>query len=143
MRNAPISENHDTTEVGLDALMQVIVCSGEIGWRARARRFLIFATDAGFHNAVELEGVINPNDGKCHIKNHTYTHSPTQDYPTVAHINEKVREYAVNVIFAVTESQEGVYKKLSEQIVGSYSSILQEESIGTVELIRDGYNVRI
>jgi protocadherin alpha len=31
--------------------MQAIVCRDEIGWRERARRLLLFSTDAGFHYA--------------------------------------------------------------------------------------------
>lgn len=30
--------------------MQAIVC-GQIGWRERARKLLVFSTDAGFHYA--------------------------------------------------------------------------------------------
>lgn len=31
--------------------MQAIVCREQIGWRERARRLLLFSTDAGFHYA--------------------------------------------------------------------------------------------
>jgi len=31
--------------------MQAIVCREQIGWRERARRLLVFSTDAGFHYA--------------------------------------------------------------------------------------------
>lgn len=31
--------------------MQAIVCRDQIGWRERARRLLLFSTDAGFHYA--------------------------------------------------------------------------------------------
>jgi Integrin beta chain VWA domain len=31
--------------------MQAVVCRNEIGWREKARRLLVFSTDAGFHYA--------------------------------------------------------------------------------------------
>lgn len=31
--------------------MQAIVCKNEIGWREKARKLLVFSTDAGFHYA--------------------------------------------------------------------------------------------
>ena len=31
--------------------MQAIVCRSKIGWREKARRLLVFSTDAGFHYA--------------------------------------------------------------------------------------------
>lgn len=51
VRNAPVSGNLDEPEGGFDAIMQAIVCRLEIGWREKARRLLVFSTDAGFHYA--------------------------------------------------------------------------------------------
>jgi protocadherin alpha len=31
--------------------MQAVVCRDKIGWREKARRLLVFSTDAGFHYA--------------------------------------------------------------------------------------------
>ena len=49
--------------------MQAIVCKNEIGWRDKARRLLVFSTDAGFHYAGDgkLGGIVKPNDGSCHL----------------------------------------------------------------------------
>lgn len=41
--------------VGSDAIMQAIACDKKIGWRAEARRFLVFATDTNFHSAEEMK----------------------------------------------------------------------------------------
>ena len=41
----------DAPEGGFDAIMQAIVCKDEIGWREKARKLLVFSTDAGFHYA--------------------------------------------------------------------------------------------
>lgn len=51
MQAAPVSGNLDGPEGGLDAMMQVIVCTKEIGWRQKARHLIVFSTDAIFHIA--------------------------------------------------------------------------------------------
>lgn len=124
--------------------MQAIVCHDEIGWRNQSRRLIVFSTDAGYHYAGDgkLGGVVKPNDGECHMANHSYTHSVIQDYPSVAHINAKVKQTAINLIFAVTSGTINVYKELAKYIEGSSSVELKSKSSNVVELIRDQYNVR-
>ncbi|PSN34504.1 Integrin beta-PS [Blattella germanica] len=56
---AGVSGNVDDIEGGLDALMQAIVCTEQIGWRDKARRLLIFSTDSGFHMAGDGKNAIN------------------------------------------------------------------------------------
>lgn len=51
VRQAAVSGNLDAPEGGFDAIMQAVVCREKIGWRAKARRLLVFSTDAGFHYA--------------------------------------------------------------------------------------------
>ena len=51
VNKASVSGNLDAPEGGFDAIMQAIVCRDEIGWREKARRLLVFSTDAGFHYA--------------------------------------------------------------------------------------------
>ena len=51
VKKAPVSCNLDAPEGGFDAIMQAIVCKDIIGWRDKARRLLVFSTDAGFHYA--------------------------------------------------------------------------------------------
>ena len=51
VKKAQVSGNLDAPEGGFDAIMQAIVCKNEIGWRDKARRLLVFSTDAGFHYA--------------------------------------------------------------------------------------------
>ena len=126
--------------------MQAIVCRDEIGWRKEARRLLVFSTDAGFHYAGDgkLGGVITPNDGECHLDTkQMYTHSSIQDYPSISQVNLKVKQNAINVIFAVTREQHNVYEKLSRHIEGSYAAVLSNDSSNIVDLVRDQYNVSI
>lgn len=46
-----MSGNLDAPEGGLDAMMQAMVCTKEIGWRQDARHLIVFSTDASFHTA--------------------------------------------------------------------------------------------
>lgn len=46
-----LSSNKDNPESGLDGIMQSIVCQKKIGWRPKARRLLVYSSDAPFHIA--------------------------------------------------------------------------------------------
>lgn len=120
MQAANVSGNLDAPEGGFDAIMQAVVCTNEIQWREKARRILLFSTDAGFHYAGDgkLGGIVTPNDGQCHLDSASreYTHSALLDYPSLSQINSKIQEHKVNIIFAVTEDQESIYAKLANML---------------------------
>ncbi|KAI5709706.1 hypothetical protein M8J75_002550 [Diaphorina citri] len=129
VKGANVSGNLDGPEGGFDAIMQAIVCKEEIGWRDRARRLL-------------LGGIVKPNDGLCHMdRNGMYTHSTVQDYPSISQINMKVKQNSINLIFAVTAEQIGVYERLKTHIEGSSSGTLTNDSSNVVDLVKDQYNV--
>lgn len=93
---------------------------------------------------LQLGGVITPNDGRCHLDERgLYTHSTILDYPSISQINLKVKQNAINVIFAVTAQQIDVYNRLAEHIEGSTSAILSEDSSNVVDLVREQYGVSI
>uniref|UniRef100_U5EVW7 Integrin beta n=1 Tax=Corethrella appendiculata TaxID=1370023 RepID=U5EVW7_9DIPT len=143
VHRAAVSGNLDAPEGGFDAIMQAVVCRPQIGWREKARRLLVFSTDAGFHYAGDgkLGGVITPNDGDCHLdRKGMYTHSTIQDYPSISQINLKVKQNAINVIFAVTAQQHSVYSKLSDHVEGSYAAVLSEDSSNVVDLVKEQYS---
>ncbi|XP_058794525.1 integrin beta-PS-like isoform X2 [Phymastichus coffea] len=142
VRDAPVSGNLDAPEGGFDAIMQAIVCRDEIGWRDKARKLLLFSTDAGFHFAGDgkLSGIVKPNDGCCHLENGEYQQSKYQDYPSISQINLKVKENSVNIIWAVTEEQLSIYQSLTQHIEGSYAAKLSEDSSNIVDLVREQYN---
>ncbi|CAB4066717.1 ITGB1 [Lepeophtheirus salmonis] len=142
VRRAPISGNIDQPEGGLDALVQVMVCDDQIGWRAKSRRVVIFTTDTNFHIAMDgkLGGIVTPNDGICHLNNSGfYTHSKILDYPSIGHIANLAKEHSVNIIWAVTEDQYHLYQTLTEHIIGSRIGTLSKDSSNIVELIREAY----
>merc|ERR1719447_259100 len=142
VKKAQVSGNLDAPEGGFDAIMQAIVCKDAIGWRDKARRLLVFSTDAGFHYAGDgkLGGIVTPNDGLCHMDSKgVYTHSTIQDYPSVSQINHKVKENSVNLIFAVTDEQLHIYNLLTNAVEGSSAGRLSNDSSNVVELVRAQY----
>ena len=70
-----------------------------------------------------------------------YTHSTVQDYPSISQVNLKVKQNAINVIFAVTANQINIYDKLKDNIEGASSGTLSEDSSNVVDLVRDQYDV--
>ncbi|XP_014241511.1 integrin beta-PS isoform X2 [Cimex lectularius] len=143
VQSASVSGNLDAPEGGFDAIMQAVVCREQIGWREKARRLLVFSTDAGFHYAGDgkLGGIVKPNDGQCHLDSRGYyTYSNEQDYPSVSQINLKVKQNAINVIFAVTSEQIGVYSRLRHHIEGSSAGVLSNDSSNVVELVKEQYD---
>lgn len=143
VRNASVSGNLDAPEGGFDAVMQAIVCKDEIGWRDKARRLLVFSTDASFHYAGDgkLGGIVKPNDGICHLDSSgLYTHSSLQDYPSISQINQKVKQNAINIIWAVTQGEMSIYSRLCSHIEGSSAGELSNDSSNIVELIKNQYN---
>lgn len=142
VKRAQVSGNLDAPEGGFDAIMQAVVCKDVIGWRDKARRLLVFSTDAGFHYAGDgkLGGIVTPNDGICHMdEKGVYTHSSIHDYPSVSQINHKVKENSVNLIFAVTEEQLHVYNLLSGAVEGSSYGKLSADSSNVVQLVKAQY----
>ncbi|XP_065216789.1 integrin beta-PS-like [Planococcus citri] len=143
VKSANLSGNLDGPEGGFDAIMQAIVCHKQIGWRDHARKLLVFSTDDSFHYAGDgkLGGVTKPNDGCCHLnENGQYTHSSILDYPSVSHINSKLKENSINLIFAVTQKQIELYKELTNFIEGSSAGELSSDSSNVVELVKNEYD---
>ncbi|XP_072268760.1 integrin beta-1 isoform X2 [Pyxicephalus adspersus] len=136
-----ISGNLDSPEGGFDAIMQVAVCGDHIGWR-NVTRLLVFSTDAGFHFAGDgkLGGIVLPNDGKCHMQDNMYTMSHYYDYPSIAHLVQKLSENNIQTIFAVTEEFQAVYKELKNLIPKSAVGTLSSNSSNVIQLIIDSYN---
>ncbi|XP_075443846.1 integrin beta-1 isoform X3 [Ascaphus truei] len=136
-----ISGNLDSPEGGFDAIMQVAVCGEQIGWR-NVTRLLVFSTDAGFHFAGDgkLGGIVLPNDGKCHLTNDSYSMSHYYDYPSIAHLVQKLSENNIQTIFAVTEEFQPVYKELKNLIPKSAVGTLSANSSNVIQLIIESYN---
>lgn len=146
VKEARLSGNLDNAEGGFDALIQVISCKNEISWSYPSRKIILFATDSLFHYAGDgkLGGIVAPNDGLCHLnKEGYYTETLTQDYPSLSQINRAIVNNQINIIFSVPDSALKVYEVLSENLQGSVTGRLAENSSNIVDLIRDNYKVSL
>ncbi|KAK2859721.1 hypothetical protein Q5P01_004341 [Channa striata] len=135
-----ISGNLDLPEGGLDALMQAAVCEEEVGWR-NVTRLLVFSTDGGFHSAGDgkLGGIVLPNDGKCHLHKNMYTRGNSQDYPSVGHIAEILRQKNIQIIFAVTENVTHLYEGLRATFPKCAVGTLSNNSHNIRQIIIEAY----
>ncbi|XP_044531065.1 integrin beta-3 [Gracilinanus agilis] len=137
-----VSRNRDAPEGGFDAIMQATVCDEKIGWRNDASHLLVFTTDAKTHIALDgrLSGIVQPNDGECHIgSDNYYSASTTMDYPSLALMTEKLSQKNINLIFAVTRSVVSLYQNYSELIPGTTVGMLSRDSSNVLQLIIDAY----
>lgn len=139
--SAQIVSGSDVLEGGLEALVQATVCTDQIGWAERARRVILFVTDAISHMAGDgkIVGMYTPNDGQCHLDPEGNYAVQDQDYPSLGQISKMIKENAMNLIFAVTDDVQPIYSILSGKIVGSKVGRLAKDSNNIVELIKNIY----
>lgn len=130
------------------ALYSTLTSQDLIGWR-NVTRLLVFSTDAGFHFAGDgkLGGIVLPNDGKCHLENNVYTmshyyvssslwkgwkrdrtwwirpSSVLKDYPSIAHLVQKLSDNNIQTIFAVTEEFQPVYQVSAAALIPLFSPL--------------------
>lgn len=140
-----LTANNDKTEGLLDGMMQVIVCTQEIGWRRQARRILIYASDTDFHFAGDgkLAGIVKPHDLKCHLERQgdylKYTHDTILDYPSVGQIRKVLADKNINSIFVINDIT-GAFKYFDTlKIPGSYTEILNEDAQNILNIISETY----
>lgn len=142
VRNSKISGNLDNPEGTFDAMLQAVVCTKEIGWRDKARKILLVATDAGYHYAGDgkMAGIVQPNDGLCHLdSNGVYTEGTLQDFPSISQLKNKIRDESVNVLFAVPSFALQFYEELTRTIEGSHAGQLTQNSDNIVDLVKEQY----
>ncbi|XP_034840377.1 integrin beta-PS-like [Maniola hyperantus] len=110
--------NNDEPEADLDALMQVMVCKDEIGWRNNSTRIILLSTDSTYHSAGDgkFVGAIKPNDMQCHLDNNEYKMALTFDYPSVSQINKVATENKIMIIFAADPKVQNDYMALEKKI---------------------------
>uniref|UniRef100_A0A8W8MC73 Integrin beta n=1 Tax=Magallana gigas TaxID=29159 RepID=A0A8W8MC73_MAGGI len=143
------TEDLDTVGGLLNGLMQVMACGDRIGWRKKARRMIIYATDSNYHQAGDgrIAGILEPNDGLCHLDvNGRYIKSEMQDYPSVGQLIKKARENNMNVIFVFrgvnnTNIRQGYYDGLARHFPGRIRNAfpLGFDSNDILSIIRDSY----
>ncbi|KAL0992750.1 hypothetical protein UPYG_G00097900 [Umbra pygmaea] len=137
-----VSGNRDSPEGGFDAVMQAVVCKDKIGWRSNANHLLVFTTDDKTHSALDarLAGVVQPNDGQCHInQQNEYDMSTILDYPSLAQISDKLSENNINLVLAVTLPVVPLYQNYSLLMPLSTVGTLSDNSDNVIKLIQNAY----
>ena len=143
------SRNIDNPEGTFDALMQSAVCTNQIGWRSNSRHLILLVTDGTFHiaNDGKLAGIIELNDGQCHLEYEgedtfaTYVKSTTLDYPSVGHLAAKLQENNIFVVFAIggSDDQVKLYEILSRELGRSWVAKLEDRAENVLDIINDAY----
>lgn len=140
VNDSKVTGNLDNLEGGFDALMQVLVCPREIGWKEEARKVVILVTDGFMHFAGDglLAGIIKRNDKRCHLNSKgEYLGSLEYDYPSLEEIYRELVKRKISVIFAVTEEVVTTYRDLSHLMKEiSNVEILRADSSNILELIK-------
>ncbi|XP_034495895.1 integrin beta-4 isoform X3 [Ailuropoda melanoleuca] len=140
-----ISGNLDAPEGGFDAILQVAVCTRNIGWRPDSTHLLVFSTESAFHYEADganvLAGIMSRNDEACHLDSSgTYTKYKMQDYPSVPTLVRLLGKHNIIPIFAVTNYSYSYYEKLHTYFPVSSLGVLQEDSSNIVELLQEAFN---
>ncbi|XP_062599946.1 integrin beta pat-3-like [Saccostrea cucullata] len=141
--------NQDIVEGLFDGLMQVMVCGNRIGWRSKARRMVLYATDINFHHAGDgrVAGILEPNDCLCHLDGSgKYTKAEIQDYPSVGQIVQKARENNINIIFVIGGADNQIirnlyYDQLTAILPGGVTnaSALSTDASNILNIVRENY----
>ncbi|KAF3817250.1 hypothetical protein GH733_011650 [Mirounga leonina] len=116
-----ISGNLDAPEGGFDAILQVAVCTRDIGWRPDSTHLLVFSTESAFHYEADganvLAGIMSRNDEACHLDSSgTYTQYKTQDYPSVPTLVRLLGKHNIIPIFAVTNYSYSYYERIRSNL---------------------------
>lgn len=93
-----VTANLDNMEGALDALMQVLVCGQEVGWKNDSRKMVLLLTNGLLHFAGDgkLAGISKKSDGFCHLDvDGFYAESIHQDYPSLDQIFRKLKKHKV------------------------------------------------
>ena len=144
LQSTSTSSNIDMPEDGLTAMIQSIECNNDIGWRSTNFKILIYSSDAPVKVAGDgiVAGLIEPNDGQCHMDSNRYTKETEYDYPSIGRVLKVIREAEVAVILAVTKENHAFYENFRDEInkIGKAElGELSEDSGNVVDLIRDEY----
>ncbi|XP_067863666.1 integrin beta-1-like isoform X2 [Heptranchias perlo] len=141
VRKQTITAGLNSSEGGVDALMQAAVCGDIIGWR-NATRLLVFYSNAGLRFAGDgKRSRILPNDGTCHLDTQgVYTTSHHYDHPSVAHLAQNLNDNKIQLLLAVKEEFKDVYKTLHDLIPKSEVGVRTSNSSNVIRLVLDAYH---
>lgn len=126
-----IRNGGDGPESQLEALYQLalrtikddatpVTNDGELDFRPNSARFVILATDAGFHKAGDLKGG-TPNNGDTILDNN-------EDYPNITQVKEALEKANIIPIFAVAGNQSQYHSLVSDLGRGQVVSLSSDSS---------------
>ncbi|XP_045511586.1 integrin beta-PS-like [Colias croceus] len=140
LKHGPNGTNYDTPEDSFDALMQVMVCPKQIGWRSGARRIIVVCSDSTYHSAGDgkFVGAIRPHTMECYMDSKGKDMSLVYDYPSVSQINKVATETNTKIIFAVDSKAKRHYEALEKSIQGS-KYVPFNANTDVVDMIKNEY----
>ena len=109
--------NMDNPEAGFDALMQVLLCKEEIGWRNGTTHIIVYISDATPHTAGDgfLGGTWKAYDQRCQLQNKgnmMVYHSLEHDYPSFSAVSHQLRKQAKFLVMGLKSYIKGYYENL-------------------------------
>ena len=115
--NMDIIGNIDNPEGGLDALMQILLCKEEIGWRTGTTHIVILITDATCHTAGDgiLGGTWKPYAHSCQLRKQgkfLVYNAMENDYPSLSAVNYELKNQETFLILGVKDYMENYYEHL-------------------------------
>ncbi|KAL1787542.1 integrin beta-2 isoform X2 [Sigmodon hispidus] len=136
-----VSGNPDTPKGQLDAMMQIAMCLGEIGWH-NGTRFLVLITDNDFHFAKDKNPGTrqNSSDSRCHMENGVYKSWREPDYQSVLQLASRLAENNIQPIFMVPSRTVETYERLTKFIPKLAIGELTDDSRNVTQLIKDTYS---
>ncbi|XP_072108159.1 integrin beta-1-like [Mobula birostris] len=117
VRSQTIAAGQKSSAGGVDAIMQVAVCGGNIGWRTATRLLVFYSNEALHFSGNKRRGRLLPSAGNCHLDTQgVYVIGRHQNYPSIAQLAQKLNDNKIQLLFAVKEELKDAYKALQVHI---------------------------
>ena len=126
------SDTADVPEAQLEALLEMAGRSSDLGFRPNAARFVVVATDAGFHAAGDWLDAPQPEDGMPDDD------PSNEDYPSVAQVRLALENADIVPIFAVKGGALASYRTLVDDLGRGVAVSLAGDSTNLLESIFGG-----
>jgi Ca2+-binding RTX toxin-like protein len=128
----------DAPEAQIEALMQLALRAGDVGFRTNSARFVVLFTDAPFHAAGDglAAGITTANNGDAILDG---TPAGTgEDYPLVAQVRAALEAANIIPIFASAGGTDAAYQSLVTQLGRGAQVTLTANSSNVVDAITGG-----
>ncbi len=120
----------DVKEAQLEALMQVALRPGEIGFRADTKRIVMLSTDSAFHQAGDHSAPANNGDAILD------GNGVGEDYPSIAQAAAALVATGIFPVFSVTADQKALYQTLVNDLGTGAVVVLSANSSDFADAVR-------